>query len=83
LPLVHCTGSAANKASSFKTIDQAHGAVMAKEQALCKPADAGCPRIGKPADNQEHLVLLRFEAGGLSRVIAATEKLANTITEFG
>ena len=82
LPLVQGAGCAAHIASSLKAIDQTHGTVMAEKQALCKPADAGLTRIGKSADSQEHLVLLRFEARGHCRLVTAAEKLANTIAEL-
>jgi hypothetical protein len=82
LPLVQGAGCAAHIASGLKTIDQTHGTVMAKQQALGKPADAGLTRIGKSADSQEHLILLRFEAGGHCRLVTAAEKLANTIAEL-
>jgi hypothetical protein len=79
LPLVQGARRAAKVASTLKTIEQTHGTMMAKKQALGNPADAGLTRIGKSADSQEHLVLLRFEAGGHCRLVTAAEKLANTI----
>jgi hypothetical protein len=82
LPLVQGARRAANIASSLKTVDQTHGTVMAKKQALGKPADAGLTRIAKSADSQEHLVLLRFEARGRCRLVTAAEKLPNTIAEL-
>ena len=83
LPMIANARRAPDISPRLEPIDQTHGAVMAEKQALGQAADAGIVRIGKSANGQQHLVLLRLEAGGLSGVIAAAEELPDPVAEFG
>jgi hypothetical protein len=79
LPLIASAACAADITVRLQPIDQTDGAVMPEEQTLREAADAGVVVVGKFANGEKHLVLLRFEAGGLGGVIAAAEKAPDTI----
>jgi hypothetical protein len=79
LALVASAACAADITVRLQPIDQTDGAVMPEEQTLREAADAGVVVVGKFANRKKHLVLLRFEAGGLGGIIAAPEKAADTI----
>ena len=83
LPVVPSAACAADVTVRLQAIDQADGAVMPEEEAFREAADTGVVVVGKFANRKKHLVLLRFEASGLGGIIAAPEKPADTIAQFG
>jgi len=72
LPLVTTATNTPDIAVHFETIDQTHGAVMPKKQALRQTTYSGLVLVSESSNGKKHLVLLRFEADGFCGVIAAS-----------
>jgi hypothetical protein len=81
-PLVAAASVAAYIAACLKRIDQTHRAVMLNKKAFGEQSDAGLLPVRESPEGKKHLVLLRFNAGALRRIVATPKKLTDAIAQF-
>jgi|GEM_PF-2417026 len=81
LPVIPSARRPADITPRREPVDQTHSAVMPEKKALGEAADAGLLWVRESADGQQHLVLLRLEAGGFRRLIASAQELADSVAQ--
>jgi hypothetical protein len=72
----------AHISSSLQPVYQFHGAVVPDTKSIGEIANPGSHSFGHTLDSQHQLVLPSFEACGLHRFLAESEKLPDLIPEF-
>lgn len=65
-----------------QTVDQFHGAVMAKAKPVRERGNGGANPLGQAFNGQQELVLLRLDVTGTSGFLAEVQELADAVAEF-
>lgn len=80
-PLVGPIGMAANQPDGFRTVDEAHHAVVAQQHLLRQLADRWSCRAAPTADGQQKLMLRRGDPGLLSAILRPPQVAAEGVPE--
>lgn len=69
-------------AALFEAVNEFNGAVMFEGKLLGQGADRGRFVLAEAANGQQHLILLRLEALGVSSGIAGTQEEPDAVAQF-
>ena len=64
-------------------IHQLHRAVVAQQKLIGQRTDRGGRPLGKPANRQEHMILMGFETRRAGGLVAQIQKPSNLAAELG